>query len=1343
MADENQPAGGENRPTKHRLTWIRALEWAAFCMGALILIVVVLAVEAAHSPRLHKYLVTFADRKASQSLGVLVNIKDYSLHFPDAPSLSRIDVDVYGLAVHGAQPHPDPPLVQIQHVNAEIGLSILARKWSLENIRIDAPIVHLFTGANGESNLPKFQGGGESNFNLFNLGIQHFVLDRGEVYYKDKKIPIDADLSNLELRSHSNNGGNGFAGTLSYRNGHLQAGSLSTIPHNLNARFEATRNDLDLSEAMLTSGSSQFKVTATVKDYAHPFVQGRYQALLDGDQLQTILHNPSIPAGRIEANGSLGYKPIAGKPFLEQLSVNGNLHSRVLDLREANTLIRLSSVAADYSLANGNLSVKNMRGRLLGGTLQAGLEMRDLGGNSRAELKADVRQLSLSELKQTASSASTARNLALSGIVDATVRAAWGKELQRSLVARINANIHGGVSAKAGTPAASGRALPVNGVLHGTYMARDNRLELASSYLRMPQTSLTMNGAIGKRSSLALHFESKNLGELETVLIAVRTPKAGSAATPLELGGTASFEGRVTGTTASPHLTGHLSAANLKLKGTEWHSLQTNITADPSSVSLQNAELKPAAQGQIHLNASVRLKKWKFDNSSRAQVDLRASQISIADISRLVSLPAEVTGTLAANVHFDGTELNPAGKGTISLTHAQVHQQPVRSAMASFTTQGGDIHAKMTIDLGAGTIESVATIQPKEKSYTAQINSSGLDLGKLQLLQENQIDVTGKVLLSGSGKGTFQNPQFTASANIPKLGIQKVAITGIALKMDVANHVANATLAAREANAPIQARATLHMTGDYAIQASLDTQPLALKPFFAIYAPDEADKLSGETEVHATVDGPLKRKELLNAQITIPSLKLGYGNAVEVAAQVPIRIGYKNQVLTIERTALRGTDIDLELQGAIPMRGHGTPSLLVKGTINLKIAQLVDPEIRSSGELRLNINGLGSGGGGAKGKIELVNANLVNGNWPVGLERGNAELTLTKDRLNIDHLSASVGGGQLTASGGVVYRPNLELDLGMTAKGVRMLYPQGVREEVDADVRLTGKTDSARLGGRVRIVDLAFTPDFDFMNLISQFGGVSAPPSQGFAQNLNLNLAVNSTNNIDLTSRTLSIGGTANLEVRGTAAQPVILGRIDLSNGDVIFNGTRFLISGGTVEFANPSETQPVVNLALNTTIQQYNINMRFRGPVDHLRTNFSSDPALPEADIISLLAFGKTTEANSANPATPANQAAMSMVASQVSSQVTSRISRVAGISQLSINPVLAGGSNQGPAGAVITIQQRVTGNLFVTFSTNVTSTQYQTIMGQYRFSPRTAISATRDQNGGFGVDVTLEKTW
>jgi translocation and assembly module TamB len=350
---------------------------------------------------------------------------------------------------------------------------------------------------------------------------------------------------------------------------------------------------------------------------------------------------------------------------------------------------------------------------------------------------------------------------------------------------------------------------------------------------------------------------------------------------------------------------------------------------------------------------------------------------------------------------------------------------------------------------------------------------------------------------------------------------------------------------------------------------------------------------------------------------------------------------------------------------------------------------------------------------------------------------------LTKDRLNITKFQGIVGGGTVTAQGGVAYRPGVQFDLGLAATGVRVLYPEGVRENVNANLRLAGTTDNAVLGGQVNLEDLSFTPAFDLNSFIDQLSGsVSPPPTPGLTQNIQLNLGVSSSNNINLVSRTLSVGGSANLRVRGTVAEPVILGRVNLSGGDIILNGTRFVLNGGTIEFVNPSETQPVVNLALNTTIQQYNISMRFNGPIDQLRTNYSSDPSLPAADIINLLAFGETTEASAAN-ATPANQAAESLVASQVSSQVTSRVSKVAGISQLSINPVLAGGTGQGPPGANITIQQRVTGNLFVTFSSNVASTQNQTIQGQYQLSPRVAVSATRDQNGGFGFDTLIKKTW
>jgi translocation and assembly module TamB len=152
---------------------------------------------------------------------------------------------------------------------------------------------------------------------------------------------------------------------------------------------------------------------------------------------------------------------------------------------------------------------------------------------------------------------------------------------------------------------------------------------------------------------------------------------------------------------------------------------------------------------------------------------------------------------------------------------------------------------------------------------------------------------------------------------------------------------------------------------------------------------------------------------------------------------------------------------------------------------------------------------------------------------------------------------------------------------------------------------------------------------------------------------------------------------------------------------------------------------------------------MRIEGTLERLRTSYSSDPALPPADIINLIAFGKTQEAsNAAN--TSANQTAEQSIASAVSGQVTSRVQNVAGLSRLSVDPTLGSGTTNGQnAGAIITVQKRVTSKIFVTFQTDVTSTQQEVIQLEYQATPRLSFSGTRDQNGGFGFDTRITREW
>jgi translocation and assembly module TamB len=1317
---------------------MKAAAWFTGISTVLLLLMIVVVAILLHSTAFHDYLLRTAQKQAQETLGVRVQIQNFALN------LSNLQLDVYGVTVDGASPYANPPLLQVRHAEASVRIiSILQKKWYLNDVRVDQPVMQVFVDKDGHSNIPTIKSSNtESNTNIFDLGVRHAVLEHGEIFYNNQPTPLNADLHDLNFRSVFNDITKEYSGKLAYTNGRIVYGTFQPFAHDLEVQFDATPATFHLSRVKISSGASQIILSATANNYTtRPSVQATYEVVADGTQLAKLLNNSSIPTGLVRASGSAQYESVPNQPLLQALVVNGDLNSRQLLVKTTSVSAAVSDIAANYTLQNGDATLRDFRARLLGGTVIAQGVMKNIAGNSRSEATASVRGISLVEARKMLGAAASGK-LALTGQLNAEAKATWGKTFD-DLVAKADATISGhaaGPQAEAAQAGAPG-AIPVESAIHATYSARNKQLALAESYVRTPQTDLTMNGVITKQSNLALHLQANDLREVTTIANMFRTPEPNGSATPLDLAGSASFQGSVQGSLSSPHLTGQLSASNLHVNGTDWKVFRSSVEASPSMASLQHADLEPQTRGRVMFNVSAGLANWSFTNDSPVQVELNASQMDIAELTKLAGQQIPVTGMLNTRISLHGTALNPEGSGTVALAKVVAYDEPVDSVNVEFNGGGGQAHANLSIQLPSGTLHGKVSVRPNEKMYTAQLTSDGIRLDQVQNLRARNVDVTGLVSLNADGQGTFDNPQMNATVQIPSLVIEKQTIEKINLQLNVADHITNATLSSVAVHSAIQAKARVELTGDYPADATLDTQGIPLQPLVAAYAPDVADSVTGETELHATLHGPLKNTNLLEAHATIPYLRLAYTDNIQLAAAAPIQIDYKNNVVNVQRSAIRGTETNLEFQGSIPLQDNAPMSLLLQGTVNLQLAQLFDPDVRSSGEVRFNINSNGTGPN-IGGEVDIVEASYTSSDLPLGLQHANGVLTLTSNRINISKFEGIVGGGKVTAQGGVSYRPAIQFDLGLSARDIRMLYPQGMRSNINGNLRFAGTTDNASLGGTVNVADLSFTPAFDLSSFVSQFSGVAAPPSRGFSQNIQLNIGVHSTNNVNLVSRTLSVNGTANLQVRGTAADPVILGRVILNNGDVILNGNRFVLSSGTVQFVNPSETQPVVNLSLNTTIQQYNIGLQFRGPVDQLQTHYTSDPALPQADIINLLAFGKTTEAAAADT-TPTNQAAQALVASQVSSQVTSRVSRIAGISQLSINPILANSSTQTSPGASITIQQRVTGNLFVTFSSNFATTQGQTISGQYKVSPRVGINVTGDPNGGFAIDTTIKKTW
>lgn len=1330
------PLDGENLPPKtpvHHGCWGRALAGVIGGIAFFILLAVVGVIVLLHSARFHAYLLHTARQKASAALGSQVQVQDFELHWSGtSPTL-----DLYGVVVQGAMPPPTPPLLRVDRVLAQVQVtSVLNRTWYINDIVVDRPVAQLIVDKNGQNNIPSPRSSGsKSNANIFDLGIRHARLTNGEVYLNDRKASLDADLHDLTLRSAFNAGKKSYSGTLSYRDGHLKYGAYQSIPHNLHAKFTATPEQLTLSDAVLSARQSEVVLNATLKDYSNPQLQAQYQATVDAGQFRSILNNPSIPGGIFRTHGAVQYAPTPGESALQSAKLTGEISSPSLSVRSSKFNGSILDFSARYTLVNGNAYLHNMTARVFGGELTGSVTMKDLAGATHSHLQADLHGVSLADLRPMLNSTAL-QNANVGGIVNATVSADWGKTLS-DLVAHATASLQGQI---APTNSAA-PPVPVTAKINGNYSAATGKVTLSNSYLKTASASLDLNGTLSTQSRLQIHLDSADLHQLESMAAMFRVPTPGQPSQPLGLSGTGSFNGYVSGSAGAPHLVGQLTFNNLRFRGTAWRLIRTDVNAGPSQAQLQNGVMQPADHGRINFALTAGLNKWSFAPDSPVSVRLNGSQLNVADMARAAGLQTPVSGTLNVNLALHGTQLSPVGQGTIAISRAKISNQPIQALNLKFHGNGDQVLGTLGVKIPAGSANANFTVDPKQKSYDAQLRADGIRLDQLTALKQRGIQLAGVLNLEANGRGTFQNPELQLTAVIPELKVRDQKISNLKLQAAMANHVANVALDSQVINTSIHGRGTVNLTGDYYTTATLDSQSIPLGPLVDVYAPSQAGNVTGQTELHATLKGPLKNKSQIDAHVVIPELKVDYKNIIQLGAVGPIHADFVNGVLQLQRSEIRGTDTDLQFQGTIPVTSKAPASLLLLGNIDLRLAQLYDPSIAGSGQLRFNINSYGrTTNPNVEGRVDVVNANFAGESLPVGLQNGNGVLTLTNDRLNITQFTGKVGSGTVTVSGGVVYRPSLQFDLALKGNGIRVLLPQGVRTGVDTELALTGNTQAALLSGQVRIDQLSFTPDFDLMSFAGQLGGATMlPPTQGFSQALQLNIALQSTTNINLVSRTLSVQGAANLNIRGTAAQPVILGRVNLSGGDLIFGGNRYVMQGGTIEFVDPSRANPIVNVGMNTTIQQYNIAMQFWGPINHLHTSYSSDPALPPADIISLIAFGKTSEAT--NATAPGALGAESLIASQVSSQLTSRVEKIAGISQLTVDPVLGGGG-QTP-GARIAIQQRVTSKIFVTFATDVTSTQREAISVQYQATPRLSFSGTRDENGGFGFDTRIRKAW
>ena len=219
-----------------------------------------------------------------------------------------------------------------------------------------------------------------------------------------------------------------------------------------------------------------------------------------------------------------------------------------------------------------------------------------------------------------------------------------------------------------------------------------------------------------------------------------------------------------------------------------------------------------------------------------------------------------------------------------------------------------------------------------------------------------------------------------------------------------------------------------------------------------------------------------------------------------------------------------------------------------------------------------------------------------------------------------------------------------------------------------------------------------------------------------------------------------NLQGDVNLRMQGTLASPVLLGRIGIQQGEVVFAGKSYNVTRGDVSFVNPARIEPVLNITVEARVQQYDISLDFSGPPDRLVVTYRSDPPLPSSDILALLVAGSSRQTNSesATPRAVPQIGAQSLLSQALSAQIGNRLDRIFGAGRIRVDPQLAGFGQ--PANASVALEQQLADNFTIVYVTDVTSVRRQIIQGEWIITPRYSLGGIRDENGLFGINLQMK---
>jgi translocation and assembly module TamB len=1201
---------------------------------------------------------------------------------------------------------------------------------------------------------------------LFELQIDRLEIIDGVLLANERRIPLDFSANDLDA-----------AITYDYADRRhdieLHAVKMETTFQNFRPvssrgemRIALWPNAAEVRSLRWATPESELEASGRVDDFSDPHVEVTYNLALGLGEVGAITRTRQLQAGRVQLGGRASYSS-------EALSAQGDAKLAGLVWRDQR--MNLSGVGGSAKLAvdDERITASSIVLHALGATLRGQAQVsgwrepkssadkpaRD--APQRGTAKFQLGGLALERLLGAFASPEAVRRRPPAGNVSGDVALQWTGSVNRASV-----DLALTIAPPAPLPE---NHVPVEGTLRARYGVADSSLRLEQANLVSGRTRLVAVGDFAARdSALQVDLTVGDLRELqpyvEIALAETNTP------VPQDLSGAASFRGTLAGRLDSPSLAGHLEATSFRVelppsaalapvvqdvaqkvpaskpapRIVQWDRLAADVSYSPTQAAVRNGSLSRGKAG-ITFEAMAQLEKGKFLPQSSFTARVRTRNAPVTDLQAFVGYSVPVSGVLDLSLDAQGTQHHPEATGQFTVKNISAYGESLSAVTGrlAFRDREAQLTDLVIAQNGARAFGDIAYHLDTER-FRFNARGEGLDLAKLQRIQTQRLGVAGVAQFTASGSGTPDAPSITAHASVRNVAVNEEKLGDVTLDAVTQGHDLKLTARSQLQNAELALDGTVRLRGDFPADIKVRLDRFDLTPILLAYLEGRFQgrmSLAGSLEVK----GPLRQPGRLNIAGNFERLVLAV-EEVQLTNEGPIRFSVVDQVLRIDSFRIVGEGTNFTASGTAELAGGRELNLRADGSINLKLAQSFNPELVSYGQTTISAV---VGGTLAKpalnGSVQVSEAGVSFIEAPLALSEINGLLVFNENRLQVQTLTAETGGGQLRLGGFISYANGLNFNLTARGDSIRLRYPEGVSSVADATLRFQGSLRDAQLSGDVTVNRFALNRRFDFALYVARMRRPVTPPDPTSVLNrIRLNVHVVSSPQLQVETSLAQISGEIDLRIRGTVAKPSVLGRINISEGEMTLAGTTYELRRGDITFTKPMQIEPILNIEAAARVREYDITLIFQGTKDQLSSTYRSEPPLPTADIINLLAVGRTREESALNQqATSSFTETLSnaVLGQAIGSAFTGRVQKLFGISRLKIDPQVGGTYAGAGAGARITIEQQVSQQFTITYITDVARPERQTVQLEFNVSRGVSVIAVRDEDGIVGFDVRVRR--